>query len=127
MRGKVEDITRPGQSAEPRTIAVHKQKINDDQQSALSKAVHTALYFAMFGILGFSTLAFVGYYFFEWHLLWELYSRIYLGMLVVYTWFIFLLLFWYDVRETSQAQYKNELISVIVPCYNESLRYCAAL
>lgn len=52
--------------------------------------------------------------------LWILYSRIYLFLLLAYTWFIFILMFLDDARCPSYPRYQGEKIAVLVPCFNEA-------
>ncbi len=50
---------------------------------------------------------------------WHSYTRIYIIGVVVYTWFIFILLFLSDIKNVTYPSYEGEHISVLVPCFNE--------
>ena len=51
---------------------------------------------------------------------WEDFTFGYLLLLVVYTWYLFTLLFIHDVHPRSYPVYTDEKIAVLVPCFNES-------
>jgi hyaluronan synthase len=51
---------------------------------------------------------------------WENFTFGYLLLLIVYTWYLFTLLFIHDVRPRSYPTYTDEKIAVLVPCFNES-------
>src|SRR4051812_37346207 len=51
---------------------------------------------------------------------WDSYSRVYIVLLLSYTWYIFILLYIEDKKTIVYPAYNNEKISVIMPCYNES-------
>lgn len=50
---------------------------------------------------------------------WRGYTQVYLCLLFVYTWYVFVLLFLNDFKRIKYPKYKNEMISVLVPCFNE--------
>lgn len=77
-----------------------------------------ALYFGLFVLL----LVSLGLFFTEsWApAVWEVYNRIYFALLLIYTWFIFILLFIGDTRQKTYHIEPNQYkIAVIIPCYNE--------
>src|SRR5438105_142345 len=51
---------------------------------------------------------------------WERFTIGYLVLLVVYTWYLFTLLFVHDVRPRRYPAYADEKIAVLIPCFNES-------
>src|SRR6266850_1094184 len=51
---------------------------------------------------------------------WEDFTFGYLILLVIYTWYLFALLFLHDVRPRKYPEYRDEKIAVLVPCFNES-------
>src|SRR3954471_12210948 len=50
---------------------------------------------------------------------WEHFTLAYLGVLVIYTWYLFALLLVHDVRPRKYPTYGGEKIAVLIPCYNE--------
>ena len=50
---------------------------------------------------------------------WQIYANLYFRLMLVYTWYVYILLFLDDLKVVSYPSYHHELISVIVPCYNE--------
>lgn len=52
--------------------------------------------------------------------LWVMYSRIYLYLMLAYTWFVLTLVCIDDFKKRTFPAYNDERIMVIVPCYNES-------
>lgn len=85
--------------------------------------VERILYFSLFGILGLSLVIFARHN--AWGEIWIAYNHIYFFMLLLYTWFIFILLFIGDRRKKRPAAYsirptmRPPKVAVIVPCYNE--------
>lgn len=85
--------------------------------------VERLLYFSLFGILGFSVVMFTRQN--AWGEVWRAYNHIYFFMLLLYTWFIFILLFIGDQRKKQPAAQpagqiiRQPKVAVIVPCYNE--------
>jgi hyaluronan synthase len=58
---------------------------------------------------------------------WERFTAGYLLLLVLYTWYLFVLLFVHDVRPRRYPVYAGEKIAVLIPCFNESpamLEHC---
>jgi len=49
------------------------------------------------------------------------YSKLYLILLLCYTWYTFILLFINDLKKINYPRYRNEKISVIIPVFNENL------
>lgn len=82
----------------------------------LQRFFHTVLLLMLAGTATLAVLSAFGYA----TDLWDVYADVYVGMLLFYTWFIFVLLLWHDVRPRSYRRYRGEKIAVIVPCYNES-------
>jgi hyaluronan synthase len=83
-----------------------------------NERVHAALYFALIGVLGASVLLFGSSYLTD-STLWEDFTFAYLTVLVVYTIYLFALLFVHDVRPRRYAAYAGGKIAVLIPCYNE--------
>ncbi len=87
-------------------------------------AVERALYFMLFGLMGLSLLLFVFQN--NYKHLWELYGRVYFILLLIYTWFIFILLFIGDMKKPktyalpAQTNSAGKRIAVVMPCFNES-------
>lgn len=50
---------------------------------------------------------------------WATYGYIYLGILLGYTWILFIILFIGDMRKKRYQKYDGERITVVMPCYNE--------
>jgi hyaluronan synthase len=82
-----------------------------------TERAHAALYFALIGVLAVSGTLFVSRYFDLAY--WEDFTAIYLGVLVLYTAYLFVLLLVHDVRPRVFPQYRGEKIAVMVPCFNE--------
>jgi len=82
-----------------------------------AERVQAALYAALIGVLVVSGTLFLSRYFEVAY--WTDFTAIYLVVLVVYTAYLFVLLFVHDVRPRSFPWYRNEKIAVIVPCFNE--------
>ena len=82
-----------------------------------TERAHAALYFALIGVLAVSGTLFVSRYFNLAY--WEDFTAIYLGVLVLYTAYLFVLLLVHDVRPRVFPQYRGEKIAVMVPCFNE--------
>jgi hyaluronan synthase len=51
---------------------------------------------------------------------WARFTFGYLVMLVLYTWYLFALLFVHDLRPRRYPDYAGEKIAVVIPCFNES-------
>ena len=51
---------------------------------------------------------------------WTRFTFGYLLMLVLYTWYLFALLFVHDLRPRRYPDYAGEKIAVVIPCFNES-------
>jgi hyaluronan synthase len=84
-----------------------------------SERSQAAIYAALFVVLGGSGVmsilhAEAGIRF------WEDFTFGYLILLVIYTWYLFTLLFLHDVRPRTYPEYGDEKIAVLVPCFNES-------
>jgi hyaluronan synthase len=84
-----------------------------------SERVQAAIYAALFVVLGSSGLLFASRYSGSVRF-WEDFTFGYLLLLVIYTWYLFTLLFIHDVRPRVFSSYDGEKIAVIVPCFNES-------
>ena len=80
--------------------------------------VQAALYGALFVVVAASAVLFLSRYGTDARF-WERFTFIYLLVLVVYTWYLFALLFLHDLRPRRYPAYFREKIAVIVPCYNE--------
>ncbi len=86
-----------------------------------TKILQRFFYFLMFGIL------FAAIYLFILRLTsssttgWYSYGRIYTYALLASTWLVFILLFIEDTSKKVYPKYAGEKISVIMPCFNESL------
>lgn len=82
------------------------------------------MYTSLFVILGCSLLLFVLQNNFE--NIWEFYSKFYFMSLLIYTWFIFMLLFIGDLKRRKSASgpravdVTQKKFAVIIPCFNES-------
>jgi len=81
--------------------------------------VHAALYAALICVLVASGALFCSQFLTSTRF-WERFTLAYVGVLVVYTWYLFTLLFIHDVKPRSYPTYTNEKIAVLVPCFNES-------
>lgn len=84
-----------------------------------SKRIVPILYIFLFVVLAISATALL-LYLFDVQSGWILYTRVYLILLLAYTWFIFIHLFLSDYNEPTHPKYLGERISVIMPCYNET-------
>jgi hyaluronan synthase len=51
--------------------------------------------------------------------IWNFYHKLYFSVLLLYTWYVTVLLFVYELNPDSFKRYKNEKIAVLVPLYNE--------
>ena len=51
---------------------------------------------------------------------WERFTFAYLLLLVLYTWYLFVLLFVHDLRPRRYPLYAGEKLAVVIPCFNES-------
>ena len=77
-----------------------------------------AIYAALFVILAGSGLLFLSQYGTSVRF-WVGFTTVYLLMLVVYTIYLFVLLFLHDVRPRTYPRYGGQKIAVIIPCFNE--------
>ena len=77
------------------------------------------IYAGLFGVAGVSALLFFSQ-FAAGPGLWDSFTYAYLVVLVIYTCYLFALLFWHDVRPRRYPHYAGEKIAVLVPCFNES-------
>lgn len=84
-----------------------------------SERVQAAIYAALFAVLGASAGLFLSRYGGSVRF-WEHFTFGYLLLLVVYTWYLFALLFVHDLRPQQFPRYNDEKVAVIVPCFNES-------
>src|SRR3954464_13713542 len=80
--------------------------------------VHAALYAALICVLAGSGALFLSQFLTS-EVFWERFTVAYLGALVIYTWYLFVLLLVHDVRPRRYAEYGGEKIAVLIPCYNE--------
>ena len=78
-----------------------------------------AIYAALFVLLAASATLFVSQYAGS-ATFWEHFTFGYLLLLLVYTCYLFVLLFLNDVRPPSYPLYDGEKIAVVIPCFNES-------
>ena len=83
-----------------------------------SERVHAALYAALICVFVASGALF-GSQFLTSASFWQHFTLAYLGVLVVYTWYLFSLLLVHDVRPRRYPAYGGEKIAVLIPCYNE--------
>jgi hyaluronan synthase len=77
------------------------------------------IYAGLFVVAGASALLFLSQFAGS-AAFWDSFTYGYLLVLVVYTCYLFALLFWHDVRPRRYPRYGGEKIAVIVPCFNES-------
>jgi hyaluronan synthase len=78
---------------------------------------HHALYFSLFGILGASVVFLLLSSFRPgW---WEVYHRVYFGIMLAYTWYIAILLLIGEVKNEKFPAYSGQKIAVIIPSFNE--------
>ena len=87
--------------------------------------VERTLYAALFVALACSVVLFIGHD--RWPAVWEIYNRAYFFMLLLYTWFIFILLAIGrrgNAQSVTHSSYRvperAPRIAVLVPCYNEA-------
>ncbi len=80
--------------------------------------VHAALYAALICVFVASGALFASQFLTS-AIFWERFTLAYLGVLVVYTWYLFGLLLVHDVRPRRYPIYAGEKIAVLIPCYNE--------
>src|SRR5580765_2007679 len=80
--------------------------------------VHAALYAALICVLVASGALFLSQFLAS-EKFWEHFTLIYLGALVVYTWYLFALLLVHDVKPRQYETYDGGKIAVLIPCYNE--------
>lgn len=83
-----------------------------------------AIYLSLFAILGFSIVIFTRQN--AWGGVWKIYNHVYFLMLLLYTWFIFILLFIGDQRKgqtnthySLRQQIRPPKVAIVIPCYNE--------
>jgi cellulose synthase/poly-beta-1,6-N-acetylglucosamine synthase-like glycosyltransferase len=81
--------------------------------------LQAAIYAALFAVLGSSAVLFASQYASSTRF-WEEFTFCYLVLLLVYTWYLFGLLFLHDVRPRRFPAYADEKIAVLIPCFNES-------
>jgi len=79
-----------------------------------------------FYVFLFLLLAISAYFFFNLLLaneknVWTNFTKIYFVGLLFFTWYHFMLLFYYDLNKSKNTEfsYNNEKITVIIPCFNE--------
>jgi hyaluronan synthase len=80
--------------------------------------VHAALYVALICVLVASGALFLSQFLAS-ERFWEHFTLVYLGALVVYTWYLFALLLVHDVKPRRYESYDGGKIAVLIPCYNE--------
>jgi hyaluronan synthase len=80
--------------------------------------VHAALYAALICVLVASGALFCSQFLTSTRF-WERFTLAYVGVLVIYTWYLFALLLAHDVRPRRYEAYGGEKIAVLIPCYNE--------
>ena len=81
--------------------------------------LHVGWYVGLFGLLAIS-LGVFGLAAARYGLvLWDQFRAVYLGALLVYTWYVFFLLFVSEARPRRQPAYAGGRIVVVMPCYNE--------
>jgi hyaluronan synthase len=80
--------------------------------------VHAALYAALICVFVASGALFASQFLTS-TIFWERFTLAYLGVLVIYTWYLFGLLLVNDVRPRRYPTYGGEKIAVLIPCYNE--------
>jgi cellulose synthase/poly-beta-1,6-N-acetylglucosamine synthase-like glycosyltransferase len=80
--------------------------------------VHAALYVALICVLVASGALFLSQFLAS-EKFWEHFTLVYLGALVVYTWYLFALLLVHDVKPRRYEAYDGGKIAVLIPCYNE--------
>ena len=80
--------------------------------------VHAALYAALICVFVGSGALFLSQFLTS-AVFWERFTLAYLGMLIVYTWYLFALLLVHDVRPRQYPKYAGGKIAVLIPCYNE--------
>lgn len=78
----------------------------------------TVIYAALFAVLAGSGLLFLSQYGGSIRF-WLAFTTTYLLMLVVYTVYLFVLLFVHDLRPRRYRAYAGERIAVVIPCFNE--------
>jgi hyaluronan synthase len=91
-----------------------------------AERTQTRIYGALFVVLAASSALFLSRYALG-AAGWERFTFCYLILLVLYTWYLFVLLFVHDVRPRRYPVYAGEKIAVVVPCFNESpemLEHC---
>jgi hyaluronan synthase len=77
------------------------------------------IYGALFAVVAASGALFLSQYGLSARF-WERFTFAYLGLLVLYTWYLFALLFIHDMRPRSYPLYAGEKLAVVIPCFNES-------
>jgi hyaluronan synthase len=77
------------------------------------------IYAALFALLALSATLFVSRYAVSVRF-WERFTFAYLGLLVLYTWYLFGLLFVNDLRPRRYPRYDGEKMAIVIPCFNES-------
>ena len=80
--------------------------------------VHAALYAALICVFVASGALFTSQFLTS-AIFWQHFTLAYLGVLIVYTWYVFALLLVHDVRPRKYPTYGGEKIAVLIPCYNE--------
>jgi hypothetical protein len=80
--------------------------------------VHAALYAALICVFVASGALFTSQFLTN-SIFWERFTLAYLGVLIVYTWYLFGLLLVHDVRPRRYPKYDGGKIAVMIPCYNE--------
>jgi len=79
--------------------------------------VHAILYAALICVLVASGALFLSQFLTS-EVFWERFTVVYLGALVVYTWYLFALLLVHDVKPRRYPRYGGEKIAVLIPCFN---------
>lgn len=78
----------------------------------------TWIYGALFVVAGGSAILFASQFGLGTRF-WEHFTFAYLILLVLYTWYLFALLFVHDLRPRRYPLYAGEKIAVVIPCFNE--------
>src|SRR5687768_8948324 len=81
--------------------------------------LYSFFYRGLYVLAGSSLILLAWFVFANGVVAWEWYGRIYMTLLLGYTWGLFIVLFIGDLRPNKFPKYSGQSITVAMPCYNE--------
>src|SRR3989344_2955505 len=89
---------------------------------AAQDRLHVRFYFVFVGLFVLSLILLTYFLNDSRGVLWNRYVQVLSLMVIAYTWYVFILLFFNEYKAASQDEkdeYRGEKMAVVIPCYNE--------